>query len=87
MLLDFQGWLYKSTDYKCVINNNELSDSLVIDVDSDQCIARFTVWDDQSCMSEIINVETNEYIINKRFEFNNLSELLAVFEGFRKLLN
>ncbi|WP_445582684.1 immunity protein TriTu family protein [Scandinavium lactucae] len=87
MLLNFNDWILKNTNYKCVVNNNELSDSIVIDVDTDKYIARFTVWDDKSCMSEIIEVNTGEYLINKRSEFNDLNELLCLFHIFNELLN
>ncbi|WP_445326633.1 immunity protein TriTu family protein [Scandinavium hiltneri] len=87
MLLSFNDWVLVNTNYRCIVNHNELSDSVVIDVDTDKYIARFTVWDDKSCMSEIIKVDTGDYLINKRNEFNDLKELLYLFHTFNDLLN
>ncbi|WP_387465562.1 hypothetical protein [Photorhabdus sp. RM323S] len=87
MLVNFENWLREHENYKFVINNNELSDSLIIDIDEENCLARFTLWDDLSCMSEVINVSTGQYMLDKREEFNNLEELLIIFKEFTKAVS
>ncbi|MCU5775255.1 hypothetical protein N5923_22900 [Erwiniaceae bacterium BAC15a-03b] len=86
MLLEFELWLKENTNYNVVINKNELSDSLVIDIDDDNNIARFTAWDDNSCMLEIIDIDNDGYIINERYDISNLQELTDLFNKFKKLL-
>ncbi len=82
MLREFEIWLHAHTDYQSVYNKNELSDSMVIDFENDNYIARFTVWDDLSCMSEVMFADSGEYKLNKRNEFSNFEELLHYFKVF-----
>jgi len=63
-------WISSSSSCEVKYNNNYFTDSLVVDIDDDTKIALFTVWDDASCMLEIIDVETGNYIINKRRELS-----------------
>lgn len=86
MLKKFELWLHEQTDYKSVYHENELTDSLVIDFENDNYIARFTVWDDFSCMSEVMLVDSGKYKLNKRNEFSSFDELLCVFTEFTENL-
>lgn len=82
MLREFEIWLHAHTDYQSVYNENELSDSIVINFSNNNHIARFTVWDDLSCMSEVMCADSGEYKLNKRNEFSNFYELLHYFKSF-----
>ncbi|CCP08167.1 hypothetical protein BN440_3162 [Erwinia amylovora MR1] len=86
MLLALKRWLLNNTDYTVVINENEFTDSLVVDIDDENNIARFTAWDDNSCMLEVINIDSGDYIINERYETSGLEELISLFIKFKSLL-
>ncbi|MWN90003.1 hypothetical protein GQ597_04685 [Gilliamella sp. Pra-s65] len=87
MLNKFKFWISKNTNYSYIYNKNDSSESIVIDFENDIYIGRFTVWDDLSCMSEIIDLNTNQYKINKREEFTSFNELLSIFRIFLDYLN
>ncbi|ECH9259086.1 hypothetical protein AVA06_001009 [Salmonella enterica subsp. enterica] len=82
MLNKFEQWVNKYTVHTVIYNNNELSNSIVIDFENDRYISRFTVWDDLSCMSEVMDVDTGLYKLNKRNEFSTFDELLDIFNIF-----
>ena len=82
MLNKFEQWVNKYTVYTVDYNKNELSNSIVIDFENDHYISRFTVWDDLSCMSEVLDVDTGLYKLNKRNEFSTFDELLDIFNVF-----
>jgi len=85
MLLDFELWLMNNTNYNVILNENELSNSLVIDIDDEDNIARFTAWDDNSCMLEIINLDTGEHIINERHEVSKIEDFIRLIMNFIKV--
>ena len=82
MLREFEFWINDNTLYSFSHNTNTLSESTVIDVENEQYIARFTVWDDFSCMSEVMDVDTGIYKLNRRNEFLTFDELLNIFNVF-----
>lgn len=45
-------------------------------------LPEFTVWDDLSCMSEVICVETGDYKLNQRNEFYTYDSLMVMFNNF-----
>lgn len=83
MLNKFEQWVIQQGDYILTHNKNELSNSAVVDFENENYIARFTVWDDFSCMSEVMDVNTGLYKLNKRNEFSTFYELLDIFDIFR----
>ncbi|MCU6427069.1 immunity protein TriTu family protein [Enterobacter sichuanensis] len=83
MLNKFEQWVIQQGDYILTHNKNELSNSVVVDFENENYIARFTVWDDFSCMSEVMDVNTGLYKLNKRNEFSTFYELLDIFDIFR----
>ncbi|AWK42812.1 hypothetical protein GPY51_22345 [Photorhabdus laumondii subsp. laumondii] len=76
-------WIISNYNYPVIVNN----ESLVVDIDTDKSIARFTVWDDLSCMLEILDVDTEKYIINERRELASDNEVIEAFKEFHSLLN
>ena len=66
--------------------DNELSSSVFINIDDANNIARFTVWDDNSCIMEAINIDSGEYIINERHEIKDLEDFIKLFRKFNDLL-
>lgn len=79
-------WIEKNSDRKLEIINNELISSAVINVDDDNNIARLTLWDDDSCVIEAINVDSGEYIINDRHEVKSLEDFMHLFRNFNSSL-
>ncbi|KHT13800.1 immunity protein TriTu family protein [Pectobacterium brasiliense] len=86
MLNEIKDWILLNSDYQVVINQNDYTDSLVVDFEDENNIARFTVWDDKSCMLEIINFDTERYIINERRELSDINEIRESFKEFSDLL-
>ncbi|KGA38964.1 hypothetical protein KU75_25570 [Pectobacterium odoriferum] len=86
MLNEIKDWILLNSAYQVVINQNDYADSLVVDFEDENNIARFTVWDDKSCMLEIINVDTEKYIINERRELSEITEIIESFKEFSDLL-
>ncbi|WP_435051185.1 immunity protein TriTu family protein [Escherichia coli] len=74
-------WVQKNTGHNIKSNANTLSTSIVIDFDNDIHIARFTGWDDLSCMSEVICVESGDYKLNQRNEFHTYDSLRIIFDA------
>lgn len=79
-------WLKKNSSKKIDVINNKLSSSVVINVDDANNIARFTIWDDDSCVIEAININSGEYIINERHEIKAWGDFLRLFKKFNDLL-
>ncbi|EMI1450159.1 TPA: hypothetical protein ACKR0U_002050 [Proteus mirabilis] len=73
-------WITSNYDYPVIVN----TESLV--VDTDKSIARFTVWDDLSCMLEIMDIDTEKYILNERRELSSDEEVIKAFKEFHSLL-
>ncbi|GAS74957.1 hypothetical protein NGUA41_02141 [Salmonella enterica] len=84
MLRKFEHWLINNASYNFSHNTNTLSESMVIDIENEKYIARFTVWDDLSCMSEVMDADTGDYKMNRRTEFSTFDKLLDTFNMFLK---
>lgn len=87
MLDEFVDWMVGKYGYGYFKNSHELSSSVVVDFESDDVIGRFTVWDDFSSMSEVIDVKTGGFRVNERIESSSLDELERVFVRFVSFLN
>lgn len=87
MLQDVKNWILSHGNYEVKINKNDFTDSLVVDLETEKQIARFIVWDDKSCTLEIIDVNTEQYIINERRELSDTKEIIEAFKEFSALLN
>lgn len=87
ILGEFECWVRKNTEFDFIRNKNEYSNSIVIDFDNDRNISRFTLWDDLSCMSEIMDIGSGRYKLNQRDEFSTYNELLDIFNVFIRNLN
>jgi predicted AlkP superfamily pyrophosphatase or phosphodiesterase len=87
MLDEFISWMTDRYGYGYVKHIHELASSVVVDFENDNIIGRFTVWNDFSLMSEVIEVKTGEFRINERHEFSNLSELEKFFVTFTSFLS
>ncbi|MCS6726574.1 immunity protein TriTu family protein [Proteus mirabilis] len=75
-------WITSNYDYPVIVN----TESLVVDIDTDKSIARFTVWDGLSCMLEIMDIDTEKYILNERRELSSDEEVIKAFKEFHSLL-
>ncbi|WP_129544211.1 hypothetical protein [Serratia sp. 1D1416] len=86
MLKKISDWILSNSHYEVKYNVNDFTDTLVVDIDDDTKIARFSVWDDASCMLENIDVETGNYIINERRELSSEESVIEAFKEFVSLL-
>lgn len=65
-----------------VVNQYQLTESLVLDIDTVDKIGRFTVWDDYSCLLEVMATDNGRYLLQRRQQRHSLSDLIADFEHF-----
>ncbi|AOR63361.1 hypothetical protein KU73_16605 [Pectobacterium wasabiae] len=86
MLSEIKDWILSNTTHHVEINRNEYTSSLVVDFEGENKIAKFTVWDDKSCMLEIMTIDTEKYIINERAELSDIAEIIKSFKKFNDLL-
>ena len=87
MLQDVKSWILLHSDYEVKINQNNFTDSLVVDIETEKQIARFTVWDDKSFVLEIMDIDTEKYIINERRKSSETKEIIEAFKEFSALVN
>ncbi|MDF9621094.1 hypothetical protein P5705_25915 [Pseudomonas entomophila] len=86
MFIEILAWLEINSSRKLELNENELSSSAVINVDDECNLARLTLWDDDSCVIEAIDVDSGGYIINERYEIKDLQGFIDVFGKFTSVL-
>ncbi|WP_436799951.1 immunity protein TriTu family protein [Pseudomonas soli] len=86
MFAEILAWLEVNSSRKLELNENELSSSVVINVDGECNLARLTLWDDGSCVIEAVDVDTGCYIINERCEIKDLHGFIGVFGRFNSAL-
>lgn len=87
MLEQLLKWISAHSEYLVITHRSEDSVSLTVDVDTKDKLARFTAWDDNSCVLEILDSKTGFYILNKRWEASNFEELAKCYELFSSTLN
>ena len=80
-------WLENNSTHEKSINNNELSKSVVIDIDDEDNLARLIFWDDNSCMLEAMDVNTGNYILNERHDISHINEFVTLYKKFESALN
>lgn len=67
------------------VSETHLKKAITIDCVNDKYIGRFTTWDDNSCVAEIIEVESEKDILLKRYDFDTLSQLKFYYQHFLSL--
>lgn len=67
--------------------NRRYVHSMYVDIDNDTNFGRVTLWDDNSCVMEIINIATGEYLLCERYELTSFDELIEKFNSFYSILN
>ncbi|MBA5238290.1 hypothetical protein H2Y54_17355 [Pectobacterium aroidearum] len=87
MLIEIKNWILSNSAHQVEMNENEYTSSLVVDFENENKIARFTVWDDKSCMLEVMDVDSGKYIINERRELSEISEIIESFKEFNDFVN
>ncbi|KGA27993.1 MULTISPECIES: immunity protein TriTu family protein [Pectobacterium] len=87
MLVEIKNWILSNSTHQVEMNESEYTSSLVVDFENENKIARFTVWDDKSCMLEVMDVDTGGYIINERRELSEISEIIESFKEFNDFVN
>jgi|GEM_PF-1882393 len=85
-LTNFSSWISTHFDYDVKINHNDYTDSLVVEFESNDRIARFVLWDDKSCTMEVVDVSTEKYILDQRIELSDYTEAITCFIKFSNLL-
>ncbi|MFJ5359037.1 hypothetical protein [Pectobacterium sp. CHL-2024] len=87
MLIEIKNWILSNSTHQVEMNESEYTSSLAVDFENESKIARFTVWDDKSCMLEVIGIDTGKYIINERKELSEISEIIESFKDFNDFIN
>lgn len=67
--------------------NTKYVHSMYVDIDSDTNLGRVTLWDDNSCVMEILNIETENCLLCERYEFTSFDELIEKFNNFYSILS
>ena len=67
--------------------NTKYVHSMYVDIDSDTNLGRVTLWDDNSCVMEILNIETGNCLLCERYEFTSFDELIEKFNNFYSILS
>ncbi|WP_067710193.1 hypothetical protein [Erwinia sp. ErVv1] len=86
MLTEVIDWLKKNSAHQITLNVNEFTKSVVIDIDNDSNLARLVFWDDNSCMLEVMNINTGEYILNERHELSDVKDFVNIYAKFERSL-
>ena len=73
--------------YHVGVDRTSGTESVRVDFEDADRIARFTAWDDRSCMLEILCVCSGQYIINERCELTHGAGFKDAFDRFHLLLN
>ncbi|CEN33445.1 immunity protein TriTu family protein [Capnocytophaga cynodegmi] len=82
-IFKFRDWLVKTEkhsnlepeiSYIHFQENETRTKSIVIDLTNDKYVGRFTMWEDDSCVTELIEIETESNILFDRFDFSNLED-------------
>ena len=81
MLVEFEHYL-DSLANRPVRLSKQGANSIVVEVADERFIARFTVWEDGSFVAEVIDLETERFVLNERVECDDISQLKAGFGGF-----
>lgn len=61
--------------------------SMYVDFDNDFNLGRMTLWEDNSCVMEILNIETGNSLFSERYEFTLFDELLKEYQKFYSILS
>lgn len=72
--------------YQIQVIRTSCSESIRVDFEDAERIARFTAWDDNSCMLEILCVSSGRYVINERRELSPFAGFSDAFNEFHTLL-
>ncbi|QDQ89259.1 hypothetical protein FMZ60_13845 [Alcaligenaceae bacterium SJ-26] len=64
------------------MHRHGLSESLVVDIDTDHRLGRFTAWNDGSCVLEVMDAQDGHYVLNERMDLSGSAELAAAFQVF-----
>lgn len=67
--------------------NTNYVHSMYVDIDNDINLGRVTLWDDNSCVMEISNIETENSMLCERYEFTSFDELIEKFNNFYSILS
>lgn len=61
--------------------------SMYLDIDNDVNLGRITLWDDKSCVMEVINIKTEQYLLSERYDSLSFDELIKKFDIFYSTLS
>lgn len=75
----------KSCTYTIHENTNHVH-SMYVDIDNDINLGRITLWDDNSCVMEILSIETENCLFSERTELTSFDELVEKFDNFYSIL-
>lgn len=67
--------------------NTKYVHRMYVDIDNDTNYGRVTLWDDNSCVMEILNTKTENCLLCERYEFTQFDELIEKFNNFYSILS
>lgn len=67
--------------------NTNYVHSIYVDIDNDINLGRVTLWDDNSCVMEILSIETGSCLFSERYEFTSFDEMIEEFHHFYSILS
>lgn len=67
--------------------NTNYVHSMYVDIDNDTNLGRVTLWDDNSCVMEILSIETENCLFSERYEFASFDALVEKFDNFYSILS
>ncbi len=65
-----------------VMDNEQLKETICIDIENDKYLGKFVIWDDNSCFYELMDIKTTSTILHDRIDFNSLNELKSIYNNF-----
>jgi len=80
-LLDNQSCTYS------IHENTNYVHSMYVDLDNGTNLGRVTLWDDNSCVMEILSIETGSCVFSDRYEFSSFDKLVEKFNNFYSILS
>lgn len=60
---------------------------MYVDIDNNINLGRVTLWEDNSCVMEVLHIATGNNLFSKRYEFTSFSELVEKFCNFYTMLS
>ncbi|ATA90147.1 immunity protein TriTu family protein [Capnocytophaga stomatis] len=86
-IFKFRNWIYTKKipnlemEIRCIHfeEGETRTKSIVVDITNKKYVGRFTMWEDNSCVMELIDIESENNILFDRFEFSEFDDFKAKY--------